>query len=211
VNRCISPAAALIAAFAWCISGSLAAADSPSRGLALKPVSAFASIGDERARSVALFTEAGKVIQSPRCLNCHPVTRQPTQGDDLHPHVPFMTAGQGDHGAAGLPCKSCHGGTNVTTLSPSIETIPGHPLWGLAPASMAWQGRSLGEICLQIKDLSRNGGRTLTAIHEHLSADPLVGWAWHPGAGRVPAPGTQAEFGELIEAWIATGAQCPAA
>ena len=24
------------------------------------------------ARSVALFTEMGKVIQSPRCLNCHP-------------------------------------------------------------------------------------------------------------------------------------------
>jgi hypothetical protein len=210
VNRNIFRAAALMAGFACCVSSSVAA-DSPPQGLALKPVSAFASISDQRARSVALFTEAGKVIQSPRCLNCHPVTRQPTQGDDLHPHVPFMTAGQSDHGAAGLPCKSCHGGTNVATLSSSMPAMPGNPRWGLAPASMAWQGKSLGEICLQMKDTARNGGRTLAAIHEHVAADPLVGWAWHPGAGRVPAPGTQAAFGRLIEAWIASGAQCPSA
>jgi hypothetical protein len=63
---------------------------------------------------------------------------------------------------------------------------------------------------IQIKDVARNGGRTLADIHEHVSDDPLVGWAWHPGAGRMPAPGSQAEFGKLIEAWISTGAQCPA-
>ncbi len=208
MNRRVSLAAVLITGFACWFSSALAA-DSPSQRLVLKPTSAFAAIGDEHARSVALFTEAGKVIQSPRCLNCHPVTRQPTQGDDLHAHVPFMTAGAGDHGAPGLPCRSCHGGTNVATLASSILTIPGNPRWGLAPASMAWQGRSLGEICIQMKDLARNGGRTLAAIHEHVATDPLVGWAWHPGSGRVPAPGSQAEFGKLIEAWIASGAQCP--
>jgi hypothetical protein len=37
----------------------------------------------------------------------------------------------------------------------------------------------------------------------------LVGWAWHPGAGRRPAPGTQERFGEIIEAWIETGSECP--
>ena len=209
MNRSMFRMAALIAALA-CWAGASPAADSPSQGPGLKPASTFASIQDERARSVALFAEAGKVIQSPRCLNCHPVTRQPTQGDDLHAHVPFMTAGKGDHGAPGLPCKSCHGGTNVATLAPSIQTIPGNPHWGLAPASMAWQGRSLAQICLQMKDTARNGGRSLAAIHEHLATDPLVGWAWHPGAGRKPAPGSQAEFGKLIEAWIASGAQCPA-
>jgi hypothetical protein len=192
-----------------CWFGVTLAADPPSSKRALKPVSAFSGIREEDARSLALFKEAGKVLQSPRCLNCHPVTRQPTQGDDLHPHIPFMIGGPGDHGAPGLPCRSCHGAANFATLAPSIETIPGNSRWGLAPASMAWQGKSLAEICIQLKDVARNGGRTLADIHEHVADDPLVGWAWHPGAGRVPAPGSQAEFGELIAAWIATGARCP--
>ena len=175
----------------------------------LKPVAAFSSIRDERARSVALLTEAARVIQSPRCLNCHPVNRQPTQGDDLHAHVPLMYAGPGDHGVAGLQCKSCHGDANFATLASSIASIPGHSHWGLAPASMAWQGKSLREICLQLKDGTRNGGRSLSQIREHMAKDSLVGWAWHPGEGRSPAPGTQAQFGALIRAWIVTGAHCP--
>jgi Cytochrome c554 and c-prime len=176
---------------------------------ALKPVAAFSTIRDERARSVALLTEAARVIQSPRCLNCHPVNRQPTQGDDLHAHVPLMYAGPDDHGVAGLQCKSCHGDANFATLASSIASIPGHSHWGLAPASMAWQRKSLREICLQLKDGTRNGGRSLSQIREHMAKDSLVGWAWHPGEGRSPAPGTQAQFGALIRAWIVTGAHCP--
>lgn len=170
----------------------------------LRPPSSFATINDRAARSAALFTEAGKVIQSPRCLNCHPATRRPTQGDDLHAHVPPMR-----EGVPGMPCGSCHGGSTVATLASSIESIPGHPHWGLAPESMAWQGKSLPEVCEQIKDPARNGGRSLAAIHEHVATDSLVGSAWHPGSGRAPAPGTQKEFGALIEAWISTGAHCP--
>jgi hypothetical protein len=74
---------------------------------------------------------------------------------------------------------------------------------------MAWQGKSLREICLQLKDVARNGGRSLSQIHEHMAKDSLVGWGWHPGEGRSPAPGTQAQFGALIRAWISTGAHCP--
>lgn len=171
--------------------------------------SAFAAIDDVQARSKALFVEAGKVLQSPRCLNCHPVERMPTQGDDLHPHVPMMPAGAEDHGVPGLPCATCHRDRNVDTLGQSIETIPGAPHWGLAPASMAWQGLSVGEICEQLKDPARNGGRSLEDIRTHTATDPLVAWGWEPGGGRVPAPGTQARFGELIAAWIETGASCP--
>jgi hypothetical protein len=43
----------------------------------------------------------------------------------------------------------------------------------------------------------------------HLTNDTLVGWAWAPGFGREPAPGTQKELGALIEAWLNTGAVCP--
>ena len=75
---------------------------------------------------------------------------------------------------------------------------------------MAWYGKSPAEVCAQIKDHERNGGRTLAEIHEHMAEDSLVGWGWHPDAGRTPVPGTQARFGELIKAWIETGAECPA-
>jgi hypothetical protein len=175
----------------------------------LKPVSAFSRVTDQRARSVALFTEAAKVIRSPRCLNCHPATREVTQGDDLHAHVPFVDAGRFGVGAPGLPCRACHEATNTLTLSESIASIPGSPAWGIAPASMAWQGKSMREICLQIQDPARNGGRTLAKLREHMAMDPVVSWAWHPGEGRAPAPGSQVQFAALIGAWIDTGAQCP--
>jgi hypothetical protein len=175
----------------------------------LKPVSAFASVTDPKARSVAVFAEAAKVITSPRCMNCHPSTRQATQGDDLHPHVPLMYGGRYGVGVPGLPCRACHGPSNVSTLAESIASIPGNPAWGLAPASMAWQGKSLREICLQIQDPSRNGGRDLAKLREHMATDSAIAWAFRPGDGRAPAPGTQAQFAALIDAWIATGAQCP--
>jgi len=208
MNACGSWVVAAAAGIVGYVANSFAA-ELPSQVAPLKPPSAFAGIRDEAARSVALFTEAARVITSPRCMNCHPATRQPTQGDDLHTHVPLMYGGPGDHGAPGLPCKSCHGNQNVATPGSTIASIPGNPRWSLAPASMAWQGKSLREICLQVKDTSRNGGRSLSDIHKHMGTDPLVGWAWHPGEGRLPAPGTQADFGALIEAWIATGAHCP--
>jgi hypothetical protein len=87
--------------------------------------------------------------------------------------------------------------------------MPGHPLWHLAPASMAWEGRSLRQICEQIKDPARNGGKTLEQIVEHMRSDSLVGWGWAPGRGRDAVPGTQAAFGALVEAWARAGAACP--
>jgi hypothetical protein len=74
---------------------------------------------------------------------------------------------------------------------------------------MAWQGKSVGEICRQLKDPNRNGGRNLAFLHEHAASDDLIAWGWQPGVGREPAPGTQRLFGELIQAWIDTGAECP--
>jgi len=177
----------------------------------LKNAADFASIKDPAARSLALFAEAGKVIESPRCMNCHPVQRAPTQGDDRHPHNPPMVGGQSGHGPVGMPCSSCHGPANVPTLGEDIKSIPGDPKWALAPVEMAWQGKSLGAICAQIKDPARNGGKNLAQLHHHMAEDHLVGWAWNPGEGRAPAPGTQARFGELIKAWIDTGAKCPKA
>ncbi|MFW2589212.1 Isoquinoline 1-oxidoreductase subunit [Sagittula sp. SSi028] len=168
----------------------------------------FANIEDETARSEALFEEMGKVITHPRCLNCHPVGDRPTQGDDMTPHMPPITRGPDDHGPDGLNCTACHGDENQAFNS-SPGSIPGHDPWHLAPVSMGWQGLTLSEICTQLKDPERNGGRDLEAIHEHMAEDGLVGWGWHPGEGRAPAPGSQELFGQLTRAWIDTGAACP--
>ncbi|MEM7352659.1 MAG: Isoquinoline 1-oxidoreductase subunit, partial [Acidobacteriota bacterium] len=87
--------------------------------------------------------------------------------------------------------------------------VPGAPHWHLAPIEMAWEGLSLGQICEQIKDPARNGGRDLAAIVSHMEDDPLVAWGWAPGADREPAPGDQTTFAGLIAAWVIAGAACP--
>ena len=172
---------------------------------ALKPAGDFAAIADPAERSKALFAEMGKVIESPRCQNCHPAGQRPTQGDDMHLHLPLVVRGADDHGAIAMRCATCHQGANFQPAG-----VPGAPKWHVAPIEMAWQGKSLGQICEQIKDPARNGKRTLKQIHDHMAFDELVGWGWHPGGTRTPAPGTQKQFGELVADWIRTGAACPA-
>ena len=178
----------------------------------LRPPSAFASIADRATRSRALVSEAAKVLTSPRCMNCHPAGDHPTQGDDRHPHDPPVERGASGNGVPGAPCSACHTSRTVD-LYPgavaSFRSIPGHPRWGLAPIEMAWQGKSIGEICRQLKDPKRNGGRDLALLQEHIAKDDLVAYGWHPGEGRTPAPGTQQLAGELVQAWIDAGAECP--
>jgi hypothetical protein len=174
----------------------------------LRAPSAFAGIRDGKKRSLALFAEMGKVIQHPRCMNCHPRTDSPTQGDAMRLHEPPVTRGLDGHGVTAMRCQTCHGDANVS-FAGERGSIPGNPHWHLAPRDMAWQGRTLGQICRQIKDPARNGGKSLAALVEHNRDDNLVGWAWNPGEGRKPAPGTQARFGDLTQAWVEAGAYCP--
>jgi len=178
----------------------------------LRPPAAFDSIADRAARSRALFAEAAKVITSPRCMNCHPAGDHPTQGDDWHPHDPPVERGASGDGVPGAPCQACHLSRTVDLFPGAVasyQSIPGHLRWELAPLEMAWQGKSTAEICRQLKDKSRNGGRDLAMLHEHVAKDDLVAYGWLPGKGRVPAPGTQQLAGELVQAWIDTGAECP--
>ncbi|MFC3678402.1 hypothetical protein [Ferrovibrio xuzhouensis] len=174
----------------------------------LAPVESFASIQSQKDRSVALYLEAAKVIEHPRCMNCHPVTRRPSQGDDMHSHIPPIKSDAALF-AAGIQCTSCHGPVNRPTNTAGIRSIPGADPWQLAPLSMGWQTLTTGQICERLKDRAHNGDRSLEQIRVHLSEDHLVGWAWHPGEGRKPVPGTQEKFGHLITAWIETGAYCP--
>jgi len=145
----------------------------------LRAPESFSSISDKAERSRALFAEAGRVLQHPRCLNCHPIGERPTQGEDKHPHAPMVVRGLDDKGATAMRCTTCHQAAN---FAPS--GVPGHRQWHMAPREMAWQGKTLGQICELIKDARRNGGKTLAQMHEHMALDSLVGWAWIPGANR---------------------------
>ena len=164
----------------------------------------FAAIEDTEARSAALFGELAKVLTHPRCVNCHPAGDRPRQGDMMRLHQPPVERGPDGHGLAAMRCASCHRETNFDP-----GRVPGDPAWHLAPRDMGWEGKTAREICAQIKDPARNGGRSLDEIVTHIASDHLVGWAWRPGAGRKPAPGTQAAAGALVEAWVKSGAACP--
>ena len=176
----------------------------------LKSPSEFDSIADKAARSRAMFDELGKVLTSPRCMNCHPAGANPTQGSDRHEHMPLAWREDAATGAVGTNCAQCHGAENFkVTEATTYQSIPGHPRWGLAPLSMAWQGKTIADICRQLKDTNLNGGRDLALLQEHIAKDDLVAWGWKPGPGREPAPGSQEEAGKLTQAWIDTGAECP--
>jgi hypothetical protein len=53
----------------------------PQLATELRPAASFADIVDAQVRSIALFEEAGKVLQHPRCMNCHPAGERPRQTD----------------------------------------------------------------------------------------------------------------------------------
>jgi hypothetical protein len=180
-----------------------AAAQGQPDGLAAPE--SFTAIGDPAARSAAIFTELGKVLTHPRCVNCHPAGDRPHQGDERRLHQPPVARGVDGDGTETMRCSICHGNANFEP-----GRVPGHPEWHLAPREMAWEGKTIAEICDQIKDPARNGGRKVEDLIHHIGTDTLVGWAWHPGFGRTPAPGTQKEAGALVEAWVKTGAACPA-
>jgi len=171
---------------------------------ALRAPAEFESITDRTERSRAIFLEASRVITSPRCVNCHPSDDSPRQREAQEMHDPPVVRGPKDEGVVGMMCSTCHQDRNA-----ELARVPGAPKWKLAPIEMAWLGKSVPDVCVQIKDPARNGHRSLAQLIDHAQHDPLVAWGWQPGADRKPAPGSQERFGALIAAWVQTGASCP--
>lgn len=170
---------AVIAALAGSLCAAYAASETANHALA-SPES-FASINDTEKRSAAIFTELGRVLTHPRCTNCHPAGDRPHQGDSARLHQPPVTRGADGHGLEAMRCNACHQNANFEP-----GRMPGHPAWHLAPREMAWEGKTIGEICEQIKVPARNGGRKVEDLIDHIGKDTLVGWAWKPGFGRSP-------------------------
>src|ERR1700686_1679285 len=131
-----------VAALGMSMLTGYAASQTPSNTLA-SPDS-FASISDTGARSAAMFTELGKVLTNPRCVNCHPAGDRPHQGNESRLHQPPVARGVDGHGTETMRCSICPQNANFEP-----GRVPGHPEWHLAPCEMAWEGKSLAEICRQ--------------------------------------------------------------
>ena len=169
------------------------------------------------AEGLDLWDRIHAVFSHPRCANCHvgadgvPLwsgAHYARAGEDagtVRAHGMNIRGGDSRDGAQTLPCSTCHTDRNASTL----HGPPGAPHWALPPVEMQWAGRSSAEICAQIKDPARNGGRTLEQVADHVGHDALVAWGWAPGAGREPAPFSAAEMLGFILAWDALGAPCP--
>jgi hypothetical protein len=149
------------------------------------------------------------VLSHPRCANCHVEDDRPrwsgANNARPRPHAMNVMRGESGFGNAGMRCSTCHKGDNA----PLAHAPPGAPAWHLAPAVMAWFGKPSAEVCEQLKDPERNGGRTLDEVAEHVRSDKLVAWGWAPGASREPAPGSAEQTFRLLEEWTAAGAPCP--
>jgi hypothetical protein len=152
-----------------------------------------------------LFKPITAVLRDPRCMNCHPVGNRPRQGDDRHPHLQNVTRGVDDMGFVNLRCPACHRDENNT-----YSGVPGAPNWHLAPLSMGWEGLDDTQLCTVLKDKSKNGGRDVAALVEHMSSDKLVLWGWAPGGARKPVSTPHDQFVKELHAWAGAGAPCPA-
>ena len=164
-------------------------------------------------------------------------SHHPTVGDQREPHPMGIDLRHNivllpsDHGfnqlpTSGMNCRSCHRNTNGREdgMPPGAanDEMPGF-VWHMPPPSMAIPlDLSAAELCRRWLDPQRNssrlaqrGGRhdleTFRAefLDHHAKIDPLVQWAWEPGPGRTPAPGSHADFIEAMGVWISAGAPCP--
>ena len=149
------------------------------------------------------FDPIASVVMHPRCMNCHQV-ESPRQTDARILHQPLVVRGSAGLGAPTQPCQTCHQATNTAD-----GFVPGVATWRLAPLSMKWEGLTKQQICEELKDPARNGGRrTGEAVIEHMKSDPLILWAWNPGAGRTTPPLSHEKFVVALEAWVHAGMPC---
>ena len=156
------------------------------------------------------FTVVQRVLQHPRCQNCHIPGDAPLQFDEGRAHAQNVLRGPDGKGAPGLPCATCHA-TKNPPASYGAHMPPGAPNWHLPPPDrkMVFIGLSGGDLCRTIKDPAKNGGRDMAALLKHVGEDKLVLWGWSPGVGRAPVDVPHADFVAAFRRWADAGAPCP--
>lgn len=162
---------------------------------------------EQKAIGESAFLDVYRVLQHPRCLNCHPDGEAPLQGDLSIPHAMNITRGSEE---AGLECATCHQNKNSEVLGIDGGP-PGAPNWHLPEQNMplVFQNRSPQQLCEQLKDPQQNGNKTLQQVYDHIAYDPLVLWGWEPGGTRTTPPLTHADFTKQFKMWMDANAPCP--
>ncbi len=165
--------------------------------------------GDPAAhqRGTAAFATVYRVLQHPRCVNCHPVGRVPLQGDARRPHAQNVHGGEDGRGRFALRCAACHFDGNAV----GHHAPPGAPGWHLPHADMplVFEGRTRAQLARQRADRRHNGGKSIEQVFDHVAHDALVLWGWNPGEGRRPVDVPHAEFVAAMRTWIDAGCPVP--
>ncbi len=153
-----------------------------------------------------------EVASHPRCSNCHvgadnrPMWSGPSYGT-ARPHGMNVNAGESRIGAEYVLCSSCHayreGVNDAPHAAPQVAMN-----WQLAPVEAEWFGKSSQDICNQLRDPARNGGRDFAELASHLDHDLILHWAWNPGGGRQPAPYSLQDHVNDVLAWGVAGYPC---
>ena len=170
-----------------------------------------------RAQGLAAFARIHEVVTHPRCANCHvgadniPMWYGASEGP-ARPHGMNVQGGESRIGAETLICSTCH------RTSEHLESDPHAPPhagldWRLAPVEFEWFEKTPAQVCAQLSDPARTGGRDWLGLAEHLVEDAghrgFVLWGWAPSGGRDPAPySLQAHVNDML-AWGVAGQPCP--
>ena len=122
-------------------------------------------------------------------------------------HGMNINAGESRIGAETVLCSTCHAlrdGLNDEPHAPPQVSMN----WQLPPVEAEWFGKTSVEVCEQLRDENRNGGRSYLDIADHLDHDLILHWAWNPGGGREPAPyDLQAHVNDVL-IWGVGGTPC---
>lgn len=187
--------------FALLVAAPIAACDEPS-----PPRTPVAT----RSPGLVAFDTIERVLHHPRCQNCHPDGDAPLVGDDGRKHGQNVHRGKDGRGEVGEGCGTCHGPANPPSAYGEHVPPGAAEPWRMPPddTKLVFAGLRPGELCERIKDPTKNGGRSMTALRMHLDT-PLVTWGWSPGFGRAPVPVPREEFVAAWETWAREGAPCP--
>ncbi len=189
----------------------LAADDAP----AVVNIPAEGSVSE--SQGLEAFQRIYEVASHPRCANCHvddrniPMWSGPSYGE-TRPHGMNIKAGESRIGAEFLPCQTCHITSDDLDTEPHASPRFGIE-WQLAPVEFVWFDKSALEICEQLKDPDRNGGRDWMGLVDHLIHDASLNgpvlWGWNPGGTREPAPYSLQQHVDDMIAWGIAGQPCP--
>ena len=140
-----------------------------------------------RAEGLEAWKRIEAVVTHPRCANCHVDAKAipmwtPAGESKSRVHGMNIHGGESRIGAETIPCSTCHM-TSTLPNDPAPAPLRAGIDWQLAPVEFLWFGKSGAEICAQLKDPKRNGGRDAVGLLEHLAARCIAEWLHPAGVG----------------------------